>query len=43
MSSDAEKTLLFLPNAQTAGIEVEDPMINVRSAAYSVSFGRRKL
>ena len=42
MSADAEKTLLFLPSALTTGIEVEDPMINVRSAAYSVSFGRRQ-
>ena len=40
--ADAEKTLLFQPNAVTAGIEVEDPMINVRSAAYAVSFGRRQ-
>jgi len=39
---DAEKTLLFLPNAVTAGIEVEDPMINVRAAAYGVSFARRQ-
>ena len=42
MSADAEKTLLFMPNALTAGIEVEDPMINVRSAAYPVSFERRQ-
>ena len=42
MSADAEKALLFLPNALTAGIEVEDPMINVRSAAYPISFERRQ-
>lgn len=42
ISPDAEKTLLFLPNAVTDGIEAEDPMINVRSAAYVVSFGRRQ-
>jgi catalase len=42
MSADAEKTLLFLPSAVTSGIEVEDPMINVRSAAYPVSFERRQ-
>ena len=41
-NADAEKALLFQPNAVTAGIEVRDPMINVRSAAYSVSFGRRQ-
>lgn len=42
LSVDAEKPLLFQPNAVTPGIEVQDPMINVRSAAYSVSFGRRQ-
>lgn len=42
MNADAEKSLLFQPNAVTPGIEVQDPMINVRSAAYSVSFGRRQ-
>lgn len=37
----AECDLLFLPGALPAGIEAEDPMINARSAAYPVSFGRR--
>lgn len=40
-SAAAEKALLFQPTALTAGIEVEDPMINARAAAYSVSFARR--
>ncbi len=38
----AQRSLLFLPNALPAGIEVEDPMINARSAAYPVSFARRQ-
>ena len=38
----AQKQLLFLPNALPAGIEPEDPMINARSAAYPVSYGRRQ-
>jgi len=41
-SSGAEKALLFQPNVLTPGIEVQDPMVNVRSAAYAVSFGRRQ-
>jgi catalase len=41
-SNAAQKRLLFLPNALPAGIEPEDPMINARSAAYPVSFGRRQ-
>jgi catalase len=40
-SDAAQKKLLFLPNALTSGIEVQDPMINVRGAAYPVSFSRR--
>lgn len=38
----AQKQLLFLPNALPAGIEPADPMIDARSAAYPVSFGRRQ-
>ncbi|WP_371316674.1 catalase family peroxidase [Pseudomonas gingeri] len=41
-SASAEKALLFQPNVLTPGIEVQDPMVNVRSAAYAVSFGRRQ-
>lgn len=38
----AQKSLMFLPNNVPAGIEVQDPMINARSAAYPISFGRRQ-
>ncbi|NWA00774.1 catalase family peroxidase [Pseudomonas gingeri] len=41
-SPAAEKALLFQPNVLTPGIDVQDPMVNVRSAAYAVSFGRRQ-
>jgi catalase len=41
-SNAAQKKLLFLPNALPAGIEPEDPMINARSAAYPISYGRRQ-
>jgi catalase len=37
-----QKKLLFMPNALPAGIDPEDPMINARSAAYPVSYGRRQ-
>ena len=41
-SADAEKKLLFLPTNLTPGIELsDDPLPTVRTAAYSVSFGRR--
>jgi catalase len=36
------KSLLFLPNNVPDGIEVADPMIDVRSAAYPISFGERQ-
>ncbi|MDW6020397.1 catalase family peroxidase [Mesorhizobium sp. BAC0120] len=36
------KSLLFLPNNVPDGIEVADPMIEVRSAAYPISFGERQ-
>lgn len=41
-SDAAQRKLLFQPNALPAGIEVEDPMVNARAAAYGVSFGRRQ-
>jgi catalase len=38
----AQKGLLFLPTNLTDGIEVsDDPLIDVRTEAYAVSFGRR--
>lgn len=37
-----QKSLMFLPSNVPAGIEPQDPMINARSAAYPVSFGRRQ-
>lgn len=41
-SADAEKALLFMPNALTDGIEVsDDPLIDARVQAYAVSYGRR--
>jgi catalase len=36
------RSLLFLPNDVPAGIEPVDPMIDVRSAAYPISFGERQ-
>jgi catalase len=36
------KSLVFLPSNVPAGIEPLDPMINVRSAAYAISFGERQ-
>lgn len=41
--AEAEKALLFMPNALTDGIEVSaDPLIDARVQAYAVSFGRRQ-
>jgi catalase len=41
-SAQVERKLLFLPTNLTAGIELsDDPLPNVRAAAYGVSFGRR--
>jgi catalase len=41
-SAEVEKKLLFLPTNLTPGIELsDDPLPAVRTAAYSVSFGRR--
>jgi catalase len=36
------RSLVFLPNNVPAGIEPVDPMIDVRSAAYPISFGERQ-
>nr|WP_041757351.1 catalase family peroxidase [Bradyrhizobium sp. ORS 278] len=41
-SDAAQKKLLFLPSQLTDGIEAsDDPMIDIRSAAYAISFSRR--
>jgi catalase len=41
-SDAAQKKLLFLPGLLTDGIEVsDDPLIDLRSAAYAESFSRR--
>ena len=40
-SDAAQRALLFLENAVPAGIEPADPMVDIRSQAYAVSFGRR--
>lgn len=41
-SAEAEKALLFMPNALTDGIKVsDDPLIDARVQAYAVSFSRR--
>jgi catalase len=37
-----DKSLVFFPNALPDGIQPADPMIDVRGAAYYVSFGRRQ-
>jgi len=37
-----DKSLMFLPNALPDGIQPADPMIDVRGAAYPVSFGHRQ-
>jgi catalase len=40
--SDAQqRALLFIENAVPAGIEPADPMIDIRSQAYAISFARR--
>jgi catalase len=36
------RSLVFLPSSVPAGIEPVDPMIDVRSAAYAISFGERQ-
>jgi catalase len=37
-----QKSTVFMPNSLPSGIEVEDQMVNFRSASYAVSFGRRQ-
>ena len=37
-----DQALLFLPGRLPAGIEIADPMIAMRSAAYPISFGARQ-
>ena len=37
-----DKALLFLPGRLPAGIEIADPMIAMRSAAYPISFAERQ-
>lgn len=41
-SEAASKKIVFMPNSLPKGIEVEDQMVNFRSAAYAVSFGERQ-
>jgi catalase len=38
----ADKKLLFLPGQVPPGIETADPMLQVRTGAYPVSFGQRQ-
>jgi catalase len=40
-SDAAQRALLFIENAVPAGMEPADPMVNIRSQAYAVSFARR--
>jgi catalase len=41
-SAEVQKTLLFLPGQLPDGIEQsDDPLIDVRNAAYAISFSRR--
>lgn len=40
--SQTDKALLFLPGRVPNGIEIADPMIAMRNAAYPISFGERQ-
>jgi catalase len=40
-SDAAQRALLFIENAVPAGIDPADPMVDIRSQAYAVSFARR--
>ncbi|HTE19741.1 MAG TPA: catalase, partial [Armatimonadota bacterium] len=40
-SETAQRALLFLPGFVPAGIEPADPMIQVRTDVYGISFDRR--
>jgi catalase len=37
-----ERKLLFLPSTLPSGIEVQDPMVAARGAAYPISYARRQ-
>ncbi|MEO7335848.1 MAG: catalase, partial [Caldimonas sp.] len=37
-----DKSLLFLPGQLPSGIEIVDPMVAIRNAAYPISFGERQ-
>jgi len=40
--AEVQKRMLFLPGQLTDGIEQsDDPLIDIRDAAYAVSFSRR--
>jgi catalase len=39
---DADRALLFLPGSILPGIEIADPMVTIRNAAYPVSFKQRQ-
>jgi len=41
-SVEEDKSLSFIPNRLTPGIETEDPMLNFRSAAYPISVRHRQ-
>ena len=41
-SADTDRATLFIPSNVPAGIETADPMLDVRSAAYPISFGERQ-
>lgn len=40
-SAAAERKLVFLPGSLVTGIEAADPMIGIRSGAYTISLARR--
>lgn len=42
LSAEEQKALLFMPGSLPDGIEAADPMIDVRNAAYPISFARRQ-
>jgi catalase len=41
-TAEADRGLLFLPGTLLPGIEIADPMVTVRNAAYPVSFQQRQ-
>jgi len=40
--SRTDKSFVFMPSNVPEGIEVADPMVDFRTAAYAVSFGERQ-